>query len=296
MPLEARRSNAALRLLGFALISVNMKALIPTNFSVYADFALELAKHMGKKMPMEWHVVYVEKAPDDSMIDEQRVISKACADAGSVELEGKVEQLKKWSQDLPGTVIPYVGYGDVLNQLQAYIRKFNIDLVVMGTPGAFGAKNLFQGSLAEKVMRVAPTPVLSVKCDRSDLDFSNIILAGDFVNPVEQNLDVLKAIQAVYSSEIHLLNVITKKSFQTTRTLRKNMREFATINGLDNVHYHTYADASIEEGVAHFADDENIDLITIGTHGYTGIQFLLKGGTSEGIVNHLYKPVLTFKI
>lgn len=273
-----------------------MKVLIPTNFSPYADFALSLAAKMGEKMPFEWHVIYVEKAPDDSMLDEERVISKACADAGSLDLQEKVEQLKAWSKPLPGDIVNYVAAGDALNQIQAYIRKFEIDFVIMGTPGAFGAKNFLKGSIAEKIMRVAGIPVLSVKCDRADLDFSRLILAGDFLNPKQENLDVLKAIQGVYNSEINLLNVITKKSFQTTRMLKKNMREFAEINGLDRVKYHTYADVSVEEGVAHFADDENIDLISIGNHGYTGIEFLLKGGTSEGIVNHLYKPVLTFKI
>lgn len=273
-----------------------MRVLIPTNFSPYADFALNLAAKMAEKMPIEWHIIHVEKAPDDSMIDEDRVVSKACADAGSLELSQKVEQLKKWSSILPGTVINYVAAGDVLNQIQTYIRKFDIDFVIMGTPGVFGAKNFLKGSSAEKIMRIAGVPVLSVKCDRSDLDFKRIILANDFKDPKQENLAVLKALQAVYNSEIHLLNVITKKSFQTTRELKKNMQEFAALNALENVKFHTYADVTVEEGVAHFADDEGIDLITIGNHGYTGLQFLLKGGTSEGIVNHLYKPVLSFKI
>lgn len=274
-----------------------MKVLIPTNFSPYAEFALGLAKHFGSKMPVEWHAINVVKAHDDSMIhDDENVISQACVEETFPELESKKQELANWSSSLPGEVVNFVASGEVVNQISAYIRKYEIDLVIMGTPGAFGAKNLLEGSTAEKIMRVAGVPVLSVKCDRSDLNFSKLILASDFKEIKQDNLDVLKAIQAVYNSEIYLLNVITKKSFQTTRELKKSMNEYAKANGLQNFSCHTYADVSIEEGVAHFADDQQIDLISIGNHGYTGLKFLFKARTSEGIVNHLYKPVLSFKL
>jgi nucleotide-binding universal stress UspA family protein len=44
-----------------------------------------------------------------------------------------------------------------------YARQADIDLVIMGTQGRTGMSQLFVGSVAERVVRTAPCPVLTVK-------------------------------------------------------------------------------------------------------------------------------------
>ncbi len=47
--------------------------------------------------------------------------------------------------------------------------------------------------------------------------------------------------------------------------------------------------------IGRFADDENIDLIVLGTHGRTGFSRLIMGSVAEGIVRRANCPVLTCK-
>jgi nucleotide-binding universal stress UspA family protein len=47
--------------------------------------------------------------------------------------------------------------------------------------------------------------------------------------------------------------------------------------------------------IPRFADQENVDLIVIGTHGRTGVSRLLMGSVAEAIVRRSPCPVLTFK-
>jgi len=51
---------------------------------------------------------------------------------------------------------------------------------------------------------------------------------------------------------------------------------------------------SEEEGIVHFSTSINADLITMATHGRTGLSHLLTGSIAEDVVNISAKPVLTY--
>jgi nucleotide-binding universal stress UspA family protein len=56
-----------------------------------------------------------------------------------------------------------VNVGDPLRQLVDYAASESVDLIVMGTHGRSGVAHLFLGSVAERVVRTAPCPVLTVR-------------------------------------------------------------------------------------------------------------------------------------
>jgi nucleotide-binding universal stress UspA family protein len=56
-----------------------------------------------------------------------------------------------------------VKVGDPVVQIVEYARVESIDLIAMGTHGRSGAAHLFLGSVAERVVRTAPCPVLTVR-------------------------------------------------------------------------------------------------------------------------------------
>jgi nucleotide-binding universal stress UspA family protein len=53
--------------------------------------------------------------------------------------------------------------GTIAGQITEYSARGEFDLVVMGTHGRTGMKHLVLGSIAEKVVRTAACPVLTVK-------------------------------------------------------------------------------------------------------------------------------------
>ena len=60
-------------------------------------------------------------------------------------------------------IIPQVGEGTPFEEIVRFAREKDIDLIVMGTHGHTGLAHLFLGSVAEKVVRRAPCPVLTVR-------------------------------------------------------------------------------------------------------------------------------------
>ena len=60
------------------------------------------------------------------------------------------------------------------------LEEVNADLIIMGSHGASGLKELLTGSNTEKVIRFAEAPVLVLKSELKDVDFSDIVFATDF--------------------------------------------------------------------------------------------------------------------
>lgn len=273
------------------------KILIPTDFSELSEYALHTAEKVADSLQAEIHALKVLPAPGDAYFDDKgNMLECQDYDMGKFEQE-RLENERKiqaWLKEAKSPVHVVVKFGNMVDDIVEYVKANSIDLVVMGTSGASGWKEMFVGSNAEKVVRYSPVPVLTVKCDRPSWHIKNILLVNDFKKPQAENLDIVKAMQAVSDAQIHLLKV--EKGKATNREVFQQMEKFTQVNGLENVEFHTQNDRNVEDGIFYFAHDHNIDLIIMGTHGRTGWEHLVKGSISENVVNHLYKPILTFKL
>jgi nucleotide-binding universal stress UspA family protein len=177
-----------------------------------------------------------------------------------------------------------------------YANNKHVDLIVMGTEGAAGFKETFMGSHAGYLVGHSSVPVLTLKCDRSDLDFKDILLVSDFEKVEEVDLGVVKNLQAAFDAKIHLLRVNTAGHFKAHSTIREHMVEFAELNDLQNVEFHIYGDDTVEKGIVHFSDENGISFVALGTHQRKGFGRLFKHSVSKDLVNHIYQPVLVFPI
>ena len=61
------------------------------------------------------------------------------------------------------TIVKVVRQGPPFLEIVRYAQEANIDLIVLGTHGRGGLAHMLLGSVAEKVVRKAPCPVLTVR-------------------------------------------------------------------------------------------------------------------------------------
>jgi hypothetical protein len=73
----------------------------------------------------------------------------------------------------------------------------------------------------------------------------------------------------------------------------EKMDEFARLNDLQKFHKHFIKDTDVENGVIHFNQMKNMDIICIGTHGKGGF---FHHSATESLINHLYKPIISFHL
>lgn len=74
-------------------------------------------------------------------------------------LEERARQLA----DKGVTAGPEVLFGQVLEQLVDFVVKNGVDLIIVATHGRSGVSRMFLGSVADRLLRAAPVPVLMVR-------------------------------------------------------------------------------------------------------------------------------------
>jgi nucleotide-binding universal stress UspA family protein len=66
------------------------------------------------------------------------------------------------------TVFRIVRYGNPVTEICRYARKQPLNLLILGTHGRTGLKHFLLGSVAERIVRVSPCPVLTVRHPQCD--------------------------------------------------------------------------------------------------------------------------------
>jgi len=189
-----------------------------------------------------------------------------------------------------------IGHGEVYNDINEVAKNKEIDLIVMGSHGISGFKEMFIGSNTEKVVRTSNVPVLVIKNEHESFDITNFVFATDFSEKCCDSFEEAKKFSEDVNSQMNLLYVNTPGNFITTADATKKMNEFVKNIDIKNYTLNIYNDTSVEKGILNFAKETNASLIGMSTHGRKGISHFFNGSISEDLVNHANRPVITFKI
>jgi nucleotide-binding universal stress UspA family protein len=77
-------------------------------------------------------------------------------------------------------------------------------------------------------------------------------------------------------------------------TVRKKIEEERREKQI-KIETHIIASTAIVDSILHYAEDNDVDLIVVGTKGLSGIKKLLLGSTAAGIVTYSHCPVTVVK-
>ncbi|MBT8325944.1 MAG: universal stress protein [Winogradskyella sp.] len=272
------------------------KILVPTDFSTEAENALKVAAMLAKKYDAEIYLLHMLEIPLQE-IDPVNAHSDIPEAIFFMKLAHQKFEALIDSDYLDGIKVHETVKSDItFNEIKAACYEFDIDLIVMGSHGASGLKEMFIGSNAEKVVRTSEVPVLVIKNEHKTFDINNFVFASDFKkdnkNTYKQAVDFAKA----FNATIHLVMVNTPNNFLTTEESTKRINKFIAGNNYEKANINIYNDESVEQGILNFSKSINADLIGISTHGRQGIAHFFNSSISEDLVNHANRPVITFKI
>jgi nucleotide-binding universal stress UspA family protein len=276
--------------------------LVPTDFSKTAQIAAEVASGIAKKAGATVILLHViEEGSKESIRVTGEVMAEDLDDKIFVlELIRKArKQMDKLASDsmFDGVKVKQeLRLGTTFHGTNTIINDHKVDLVVMGTSGATGAKEMLIGSNTEKVVRHSKCAVLTVQRKPTRSDFKNIVYATSMSKDEQVFSRVVKRAQEMYGATVHLVRINTPSNFQRDAVVKKYMEEFAKKLQLKNYTINIFNDVSEEEGIIYFADSLHADMIAMATHGRTGFAHVLAGSIAEDVVNHSKRPVLTFVV
>jgi nucleotide-binding universal stress UspA family protein len=200
--------------------------------------------------------------------------------------------------------------------IAGYAAANDADLIVCGTHGRRGVEHLILGSVAEEVIRRAPCPVLTVRERREkpgspDL-VRNVLAPLDFSDNSRVALAHARETAAFYGARLHVLHVVEnnlRPAFYNTHGLSMlevipKIEQRSKEMLQSEVKALPAHDVEIEEHVVRghaareivrFAEDQQMDLIVIATHGLTSISHFFIGSVAEKVARRSPCPVMVIK-
>ena len=135
------------------------KMLVPVDFSENSKKILEAAGYFSGVCEAELHVVFVVQSFDDysgffvphmpvAKFEEEMVQAA----------EQKMEKFLAGQNNVEAKVL----VGDVAEEIIRHAEESGMDMIIMGTHGYKGLEKVMFGSVAEKVVRSSPCPVLTI--------------------------------------------------------------------------------------------------------------------------------------
>jgi len=141
------------------------RILIPTDFSEFSEHAMKYACEFARRFSAELHLLNVVENIYPIVAEPGMAVPSAGEYLMDLmnSSEQAIQQLPPadWNMNVP--VVREVRTGTPFLEVIRYAREKEIDLIVLGTHGRSGLVHVLMGSVAEKVVRKAPCPVLTVR-------------------------------------------------------------------------------------------------------------------------------------
>lgn len=276
------------------------RILVPTDFSEQADNALKVAAQMARKFDGEIYLLHLLDLPLE-LIDpaNEGVGGDLPESLFFMKLAHKrfLETMDRLSHHIKDVKVhETVEFDEAFEGIMEIGKKYNCDVIVMGSKGATGFKEIFVGSNTEKVVRHSKIPVLVVKNEIPIFDVKSFIFASNLRTTNRQAFLAAVNFASKLNTKVRLVKINTPSRFKTTEQIDDMARKFTENVNPELFEFQVYNDKSVEKGIRNFASKINADLIGIGTHGRKGIEHFMNGSLSEDLVNHAKRPVVTFKI
>ncbi|SRX55165.1 universal stress protein [Aequorivita sp. CIP111184] len=276
------------------------KIIVPVDFSQHSEYAMEVAASIAKKQNAEIVAVHMMGLSEAVVTrDESKEVFEAMFYMKLAEKRFAEFLDKDYLEGIKITeaVHNYKNFSE-LNDLAS---EFKADLIVMGSHGSSGLKEVFVGSNTEKVVRTSEIPVLVIKHHSDNFNPQTGLFACDFLEKSIGSYNRAKKMFEVLGIKMELLYVNLPGEFRSTREIEKRILSFLKQVGEPNsleilnkvIQYNEY---SVEAGIFGYSQVSNADIIALPTQGRQGLAHFFSGSIGEDVVNHSDLPVMTFKI
>jgi nucleotide-binding universal stress UspA family protein len=267
------------------------------------DYGITLARWYRARL----HLLEVIEAPND-----YRVPIEARTD-----LEGDLKQVlvSRRASDVKVTIS--LRQGNVVQEILAHAGKSRSDLIVIGSHGRGGVQRLVLGSIAEKVLRLATCPVLTVRRGvnqrrkrRDRLPFETILCPTDFsvasnhavtyasrlAKEASARLILTTAVEWPFGDDVPVGPVEELKQ-RLDANAREKLARLLPRAGADRRRTETVVTrGKASAAIVSLARRQSVDLIVMGVSGRSALDVAVLGSTTHHVIREGSWPVLTVPI
>ena len=279
--------------------------LVPTDGSDGAETGARHAIGLAAGVEADLHVLSVVDALEiePSLSGTETADTKERFEAEARRAVETVTELAQPHLDTEPTTA--VEWGRPFRSIIEYADRHNIDLIAMGTHGRSGLERLVLGSVAEKVLRTASSPILAVPPAATDdigTGYRELLVPTDGSEAAGRAVGWGLALADADTGQLHALYSVDTGRFAggelagvydsleaTGQTALDAIREQAAEAEVDVTA--TIGTGPAARVIRSYTEEHDIDLITMGTHGRSGVERYLIGSVTESVVRQADVPV-----
>ncbi|HTL81288.1 MAG TPA: universal stress protein, partial [Bacteroidia bacterium] len=185
------------------------RILVPVDFTETSDNAVEEAVLLARLLGADIYLIHVIESLGYhySVVPEMKTVLLSPREF-EMEVVKKLEKLQeRIKQEYGIKVETHVTNGNIHSQIIDYGMRNGVDLIVMGTHGASGFREIFIGSNAQRVVTLSPFPVLTIQKKKEQAGFRNILLPIDDSVHSREKVNIAIAIANAFAAKIRIIGL-----------------------------------------------------------------------------------------
>ncbi|MEQ8363518.1 MAG: universal stress protein [Cyclobacteriaceae bacterium] len=270
-----------------------MTILVPTDFSkpskVAVLYAAQLAKKTNAKLAIA-SVVYGQASSRAMMVSQK--LDTEMKNIARIELEELTDDIKKKVKGKLEITNHVLSGFPVTQVIQRFVKKKEVDLIVMGTRGATGLQKVLIGSNAAAMIQSSSVPVIIVPHNATFKGFKKIVYATDLKH-MEEELATVTAFAKLFNARVEVMHVIPEAE-STDLNAKQIKEDLIKKMKYEKISFNLSKNDAVPEAIDNFMIDRKADMLIMFTHKLSFFEKLFSTSVTRKLAFHSYIPMLTF--
>ncbi|HRE42038.1 MAG TPA: universal stress protein [Ignavibacteria bacterium] len=273
-----------------------MKILIPTDFSKQADKAIDFAVNISRKskntelfllhtyIPIQTGFLSRDIQKKDEAITRERL---------EVKLNFITDNLKKKYKGIKLTTNLVSGANP--EAITDFANKKRIDLIVMGTKGASGVKEVLIGSVASNVIKSTTKPVIIIPENYHYNGVKKLSFATDYRDEDMNALKQLKNISDAIAASVELVHYSEPELEEALENYKINFygQKIKSKHKFRNITFKRITGEDFNDTLTKYEKQNKIDMIAMVTYRRKGfLNLIFDKSLTKKIACHTKIPLL----
>jgi nucleotide-binding universal stress UspA family protein len=275
------------------------RILVPTDFSKHAEAALEYAVYLGERYEPEIVLLHVDEFPVSPLgaHDLRDEAVRAYQERKAAFLEEQFERMRNGVEGHAVHLVPQVLFGRSYKVIVEESEKRDYDLIVMATRGLTHLSSFLIGGTAERVVRFSRQPVLTIQsAPKQQEKLTSVLCPTDFSPAGNAALSYALSLARQNDAVLYLQYISELEKPESLEQVLRRVPDLHEHHPLfKEVKYEVIVDRDLEpsNSIIRFAEDRDVGMIVMATHGRKGLRRVYVGNNTAEVVRQSTRPVLT---
>jgi len=245
-----------------------IKILLPTDFSKASLNAIEYALNFASGSNAKF-IFYHSFIPFDSALSGSPEYNKKEILKVDQELKIRIEKLKfKMNEKFPDVALETcIDKGAETRQIISFSKKNKIDLIIMGTTGASGLKEVIIGSVTVAIIAKSECPVLAIPSNYKHKSIQKMLMPTNYALHDLIALKFLFQFSVIKNADIHFMHIMLKgkPSLKDTELMEAFKKTVNSLLKKRNKEFSLHQGNDAERCISSLVKKEKIDLTVMTT-------------------------------